>query len=283
MRSRRRYGRRRGPSRRRYHRRSYRRSRRGSARRRAPRLRTLRHRSRRVHSFTRRAPLTATFGIGAPGTNSSLILIPQPGPLLPTIAPTAGGFRITQNPTLINSVYYAAFSFQPFFDQIPNVLDFSGNYDQFRIMKCVLRFRGYSGVENEPNTAAGIAPGAMGIRLHSIIDHDGEPDFTLATPQNDLQSICAHLSYHNDLLGTNWSRIMNPAVSIPVMVTQAGAGPGTVANSGPRYRQWMDMRNAREVRHYGMYGIFEIDGGITSQYKDFAVEVEYHIQCRNPF
>lgn len=256
-----RYGRRRGSSR---TRRSYRRR----SSRKAPSRRSLRRRGRRIVNVTRTAPVYTGFG------TTSFSAISQP--TFSTFTYTGQGIRIIQGATTVSGTYYAAFAFRPRLNDVPDYTEFINMYDDYRLMKCTLKLKGFTGTATDDSNLTGTA-GTMGLRIHTIIEHDGRTPFTLVNPNADLQFMMQYASYKNELLTTSWSRMFNPSVVIPVYTTPLSSG---ILNSGPKYRYWIDS-NSAAVQHEGLYGIIEINGGTLGQIRDFTVEYECQFQLKN--
>lgn len=244
----------------------------GRSRGKIPRLRTLRRRAQRpvtVRSIFEVASSTLSFGT-----------TPQPSVSPATITVGAsGGVRLVQGVTTATPTYYASAFFNPVYGDFPEG-QWSSLYDEFRFLKAQVKLKAFQGSTQHTNTVGGLDFQGLGVRIHSIIDHDGRTGFTLTNPANDLAIMREYPTYHNDVFGLSWSRTFVPALVTPLYSGTVNVSTNVVANTGRKYKQWIDLAAGSAVKHFGLYIIFEMNGGTLGSVKDFAAEIEYVVQFR---
>lgn len=189
---------------------------------------------------------------------------------------TAIGSRyfVVASGTTANQPFYGSMRnvFSLFY--LPEITNFSGLYDSYRLRKVVVKIIPY-------NTTSDVAPvgssiGAIGCIVHSVIDHDGTPT-GFSAGESGIQSFQQYTSYkkRNMISGKPLTYVVKPKVN---MVAQ-GIGTATVNFEGTR-REWLDMVNT-DTPHYGLYLIFEgINPDTTQRFIPFRMETTYYFQCK---
>jgi len=147
-------------------------------------------------------------------------------------------------------------------NQVPSSSDFTGLYDQFKIlaMKLTLIPRGTSSDITPVGTAAG-----QSVGVFSVIDYDDN---------NNLTSISQACQYENMKMTRSHqvhTRYFKPRIQAPAV---ASAGVQNAVNT----RGWLDIATGGDVNHYGIKYALQI---APNSVQTFDLKVDYYLAFKS--
>lgn len=147
-------------------------------------------------------------------------------------------------------------------NQVPSVSDFTGLYDQFKIlaMKLTLIPRGTSSDITPVGTAAG-----QSVGVFSVIDYDDNANLTSISQACQYQNMKMTRSHQQH------SRYFKPRID---MGTVAAAGTQNAVNT----RGWLDVATGSDVNHYGIKYALQI---APNAVQTFDLKVDYYLAFKN--
>lgn len=245
-------------SRRRRYRRRSRVSRRGLRRRTWGRRRIRSRRPGRVHRFRR----TCNLLVDASTLPQSTLVIAGTNF---SISSDGGICRLIQGNVSTQPTYYVSYCLNFRLASLPSYTEFTSLFDQYRIDWIKFRIR--------PFGAPATAPNSMGIR-HAWV-HDWDTSTPPPNTQAGFDALRQYESFKDHLIGPAGTTIFyRPRIAVPAYRTAV-----TTAYMVSRSK-FIDATYS-DVDHYGLRGMFLLDGGNTNDYRDFEITAEVGISCAN--
>jgi len=150
-------------------------------------------------------------------------------------------------------------------DRTPGNLELSNLFDQYRIVKCVVRVMARQG----PGGATGNVASAADLYIGRYFGVE-DPDDANAPGSNNT------LMQYNKVKQARWNEDMvftvYPHVNIDSATTAVGTGDFMSTRS-----PWLDMANT-SVQHYGLK--FHSDVNTQSFNLEFDYKITYYIECK---
>lgn len=163
-------------------------------------------------------------------------------------------------------------TYQASLDKLVNYSDFTTLYDQYRILKVVMKVRlvGDPSAQQMPNNASLVNAANIYPRLWYCPDHDDTASETWTQLRERAKTKCKVLQ-PNKMITTSF----RPAVLGQLYRTAVTTG------YGPKYNQWIDVAGT-DVPHYGIKWSIEAAGftPLTNYPYSFQFDFIYYIQCK---
>lgn len=147
-------------------------------------------------------------------------------------------------------------------NQVPTVSDFTGLYDQFKIlaMKVTLIPRGNSSDITPVGTSA-----AQSVGVFSVIDYDDNTNLT------SISQACQYGNMKMTRSHQVHSRYFKPRIT---MNATASAGTQQAVNT----RGWLDIATGGDVNHYGVKFALQI---APNSVQTFDLKVDYYLAFKS--
>lgn len=151
-------------------------------------------------------------------------------------------------------------------NDLPNASEFVNLFDQYRILKVVVKARPYLAENN--TTISSITNANVTPYVHVVTDYDD------ATPLSVVADYQQYQNYSRHSMGRGFTRVIYPAVAIAMYQTAVSTGYGN------KRKQWIDCANST-VPHYGIkFGINGAGLGVTTSYA-IDTELTYYMEFRH--